>query len=58
MTEHEKMIEDCENRDSQLSDWEREFIDSIKKRMADGHSLTQKQADRLDEVWKKATSKG
>lgn len=58
MTEHQTLIEDCEARESRLSDWERSFIDSLGKQLADGRSLTDKQAARLDEVWEKATAKG
>lgn len=57
-SEHMTMVEDCEARESRLSDWERQFIDSIKSQLSDGKSLSQKQSDRLDEVWEKATAKG
>lgn len=57
-TEHQTLIEDCEARESRLSDWERSFIDSLSKQLADGRSLTDKQAAHLDEVWEKATAKG
>lgn len=53
-SEHEQMIEDCEKRESRLSDWERGFIDSISKRT----SLTDKQVSRLEEIWNKATAQG
>lgn len=53
--EHAQMIEDCENRESKLSDWERSFIDSISKQMADGRTLTEKQAERLDAIWERVT---
>lgn len=56
MTEHEQMVEDCENRESKLSDWERGFIDSIGKQLRNGRPLTPKQAERLDEVWERVTS--
>lgn len=58
MTEHEQMLDDCEQRESRLSDWERQFVDSIGKQLRDGRSLTEKQAARLDEVWNKATARG
>jgi len=45
------MIEDCEARESRLSDYERSFIDSIKRQLADGRTLSKKQAEVLDDVW-------
>ena len=55
MTDNEQMVEDCQNRESMLSDWERGFIDSLAKQMADGRSLTEKQADKLESIWTKIT---
>ena len=57
MDEHHQMIEDCEARESRLSDWEREFLDSIKKHM-ETRALTVKQAERLDAIWEKVTARG
>lgn len=53
--EHTTMIEDCEKRESKLSDWERSFIDSISMQLSRGSSLTEKQAARLDAVWERIT---
>lgn len=53
--EHATMIEDCEKRESKLSDWERSFIDSISMQLAKGHSLTAKQAEMLDTIWERVT---
>lgn len=55
MTEHQQMVEDCEKRESKLSDWEIEFIDSLSMRLATGKSLTEKQAERLDQIWERVT---
>lgn len=55
MTEHEQLIEDCENREEKLSDWERGFIDSIGKQLADGRALTEKQAETLEAIWERVT---
>jgi len=56
--EYEQMIEDCENRDSRLSPWAREFLESIKARIKRGDPLTVNQVDKLNEVWEKATERG
>ena len=53
--EHAVMIEDCENRESKLSDWERSFVDSVSKLIEKGFSLTDKQASTLDSIWEKVT---
>jgi hypothetical protein len=53
--EHQQMVKDCENRESKLTDWERGFIDSISKQLADGRRLSEKQAERLDEIWERVT---
>jgi len=51
---HAQMINDCEKRESRLSEWEQGFIDSISRR----DSLTSKQIDALERVWEKATEEG
>ncbi len=56
--EHETMIADCEARESRLSEWESEFIQSLRERIDAGRSLTDKQAETLDRVWTRATHKG
>ena len=53
-----QMIEDCELRESRLSDWESNFIDSIGRQLADGRALTLNQSNTLDEIWERATAKG
>lgn len=53
--EHATMIEDCEKRESKLSDWERSFIDSISMQLSKGGVLTEKQAETLDTIWERIT---
>ena len=53
-----QLIEDCEAREERLSDWERSFIDSLSRQLADGRRLSQKQSDALDDIWQRATEKG
>lgn len=57
MTEQMQQVEDCEDREQHLSDWERQFVDSIKQQLIAGRSLSGKQSDRLDEIWERVTSK-
>jgi hypothetical protein len=49
------MVVDCENRESKLTDWERGFIDSLSRQLAEGRRLSEKQADRLDDIWERVT---
>lgn len=53
--EHQQMVQDCENRESKLTDWERSFIDSIGDQLSKGQRLSEKQAERLDEIWERVT---
>lgn len=56
--EIDTMIEDCENRESRLSSWEGEFVDSIKNQRGNGRRLTEKQEETLENIWNKVTAKG
>ena len=57
-TDAMQLVEDCESRESRLSDWEREFIDSLKAQLSTGHSLTGRQSDTLNDIWDRATARG
>jgi hypothetical protein len=50
-----QMIQDCENREGQMSEWEQSFIDSISTRLGNGYSLTDKQKETLERIWNKVT---
>lgn len=56
--EYLQLIDDCEARESRLSDWERSFISSIRSQVEGGATLSPKQIEKLDSVWEKATSRG
>lgn len=56
--EHQQLVDDIEARESRLSEWERDFVDSIKNRLANGQALSSTQAAKLDEIWECATAKG
>lgn len=58
MDEYMVMIEDCEARESRLTDWERSFLESIKSQIMDGRWLTAKQTEVLDSIWERVTAKG
>jgi hypothetical protein len=50
------MIEDCEDREERLTDWERGFIASIKAQIEGCDALTEKQADTLEGIWERVTA--
>ena len=50
-----QMLEDCEARESKMTDWERSFVDSVGRQLASTGSLSTKQAARLDEIWERLT---
>lgn len=53
--EHLQMVEDCEKREAKLTAWEHDFIVSIRDQLEAGRRLSEKQADRLDEIWERVT---
>lgn len=50
------MIDDCERRESKLTAWESDFIDSLAGRICRGHTLTDKQAEILLKIWDRITA--
>ena len=56
--EYLQLVEDCENRESRLTDWQRGFIDSMCRQLEAGRRPTPKQIEALDDVWEQATKKG
>ena len=53
--EHVTMIDDCEKRESKLTDWERSFVDSISSQLAKDRPLTDRQIETLDKIWERVT---
>lgn len=58
MDEYLQMIEDCQKRESRLTDWERDFIQSMSEWADKGRSFTPKQQELIDGIWETATAKG
>jgi len=52
------MVEDCEKRESRLTEWEAGFIDSIRHQLEAERPLSEKQAEALDKIWEQATARG
>jgi hypothetical protein len=56
--EHQQLVKDCEARADRLTPWEAGLVLSCKQRLANGWPLTDTQAQKLNEVWDRATEKG
>jgi hypothetical protein len=52
------MIGDCMARESKLTDWERQFIDSIESWIDKGQMISLKQNFLLEEIWERVTAPG
>lgn len=53
--EYTRMIDDCEKRESHLTDWERGFLDSIGRQLEREKPLTPKQIEALEKIWDRVT---
>jgi len=56
--EYLRMIDDCEDRESRLTEWEIMFLESIRGRIEAALPLSLKQTDILDRIWNHATARG
>lgn len=57
-SEYVTLLDDCEEREARLTDWERGFVDSLRDQIAAGRRPTPKQIDTLDNIWERATKRG
>lgn len=53
--EYRLQVKDCIDRESKLSDWDRNFISSIEDALERGMFLTTKQRNKLNEIWERVT---
>ncbi len=56
--EYLTLIDDCERRESRLSDWERNFVASLRTQIEAGRRPSAPQADKLEDIWEAATAGG
>ena len=56
--EYLQMVEDCEKRESRLTEWEQGFISSISDWLESGRHPTPRQLDTLNDIWERATKNG
>lgn len=57
-SEYRDMIRDARKRDTKISSWDADFLDSISERLDDNRPLTPKQIEVLDGIWERATRNG
>lgn len=53
--EYLTMLDECRNRESQLSEWESDFIQSIQEQLDDDRLLSSKQIAKLEDIWERVT---
>ncbi len=56
--EYLTMLDDCEKREERLTDWERGFVDSLRRQIEQGRRPSTKQIETLDNCWERATARG
>lgn len=56
--EYLTMLDDCEKREERLTDWERGFVDSLRRQIEQGRRPSAKQVETLDNCWERATARG
>lgn len=54
--EYTQLIEDCERRESRLTEWETNFLDSLRRQIGNDHYPSPKQIETLDNIWEKVTA--
>jgi hypothetical protein len=53
--EYQQIVEDCINRESKLTDWERGFISNINDTLDADDGLSATQAEILEGIWERIT---
>ncbi len=54
----DQMIIDCRKRADKMTDWQAGFIDNVERWRHLRRPLSQKQIDKLDEIWEQVTKEG
>lgn len=52
------LIDDCEGRESRLTDWERGFVDSLRSQIERDRRPSVKQIETLGSIWERVTARG
>lgn len=56
--EYLTLVDDCEKRESRLTQWQVEFIDSIRHQLENEKPLSIRQTETLETIWELATAEG
>ena len=56
--EYTTMLDDCEKRESRMTEWEQSFCDSLSKQIGNGRTPTPKQCETLTNIWERVTARG
>ena len=56
--EYLTLVEDCEKRESRMTEWEAGFVDSIRHQLEKEQPLSAKQTETLDKIWERVTARG
>lgn len=56
--EYLTLLDDCEARESRLTEWEASFVDSLRSQIEGGRRPSTKQIETLDGIWERATARG
>jgi hypothetical protein len=51
----ETLLEDIEKREGKLTDWERQFVDSVSVQLGRGHFLSDRQVAIVNQIWERVT---
>lgn len=58
MDEARTLVDDCENRQSRLTDWETTFISDMGDILDDDRPLSDGQLRKLEQIWERVTENG
>ena len=56
VVEQAARVEDCQDRESKLNEWECGFIEDMDALLAKGTTLTPRQDDVLEKLWDRVTN--
>ena len=58
LVEYQEMIDDCLDRDNQLSEWEQGYMNSLEEQLEEKGWISEKQTEILEKIWNRVTARG
>lgn len=55
MDDIETLLDDIEEHEDALSNWEREFLDDVQAHLGEGRDLTERQVEKIKEIHAKVS---